>query len=451
MPLKTDPARSLKAAGPTIPATSAPAALARATLAVAAMGLAATGLAGCSWLPHFHHASAEPPVVQAAATRAADTVESSEPQTVTSNLPDQPDQPAATTVQAPSQPTVVMPDAGAAIAASAPKSYVVKKGDTLWGLANLFLKDPWLWPEIWYVNPEVKNPHRIYPGDTLRLALAGDGKQQLQLDHTGTPGSAVEVGTPSGPVTVLHPLLRDGPPSTPIEVLPRSAIASFLSRPSVLSVEQVKGAPYVLSLRDDHIIAGAGQDVYLNKLPAGLGARYDILHIGQALSAKGVGKVGYLAQYAGTVEVTREGDPARGKLTETAREVLKGDVLIPSSGNDTPEVVPHVPSHAVDGRILAVVNGVLLAGQYQVIAISGGTVEGIEPGHVLRVDEAAKEVRDRCATIEGSGTCLRFRDTRLPIESAGTILVFRSFEHMSYALISSEDVPLHVGDHVVRP
>jgi len=199
------------------------------------------------------------------------------------------------------------------------------------------------------------------------------------------------------------------------------------------------------------MVAGAGQDVYISKLAAGLGARYDVLHIGQALKAKGVGKVGYLAQYAGTVEVTREGETARGKLTETAREVLKGDVLIPSAGNETPDVVPHLPNHAVDGRVLAVVNGVLLAGQYQVIAISGGTVEGIEPGHVLRIDEDARKVRDRCATIEGNGTCVRFRDVSLPIESAGTILVFRSFEHMSYALISSEDVPLHVGDHVVRP
>jgi LysM repeat protein len=439
MPLKTDPARGLLVAGPPAP------------LALATVALAAVALGGCSWLPHFNHATAEPPVVQAAAPRPADSVDSGEPQTVTSNLPELPEQPGAVAAQAPLAPTVVLQDAGAAIAASAPKSYVVKKGDTLWGLANLYLKDPWLWPEIWYVNPEVKNPHRIYPGDTLRLALASDGKQQLQLDHTGTPGAAVEVGTPSGPVTVLHPLLREGAPSTPIEVLPRSAIASFLSRPSVLSSEQVKGAPYVLSLRDDHIVAGAGQDVYLSKLAAGLGARFDVLHVGQALKVKGVGKVGYLAQYAGTVEVTREGETARGKLTATEREVLKGDVLIPASGNETPEVVPHVPDHVVDGRVLAVVNGVLLAGQYQVIAISGGTVEGIEPGHVLRVDEAAKSVNDRCATIEGNGTCVHFRDASLPIESAGTILVFRSFEHMSYALISSEDVPLHVGDHVVRP
>ena len=438
MPLNTDPARGHQAAGPTVPA-------------LVSLALASLAMGGCSWLPHFHHASAAPPVVQGAAPRAGEAADAGEPQTVTSNLPDLPDEPQPTAAQAPAEPTVVMADAGAAIAASAPKSYVVKKGDTLWGLANLFLKDPWLWPEIWYVNPEVKNPHRIYPGDTLRLALASDGKQQLQVDHTGTPGAAVEVGTPSGPVTVLHPLLRDGPASTPIEVLPRAAIASFLSRPSVLSSDQVRSAPYVLALRDNHIVAGANNDVYLGKLAAGVGARYDVLHVGQALKARGVGNVGYMAQYAGTVEVTREGDPARGKLTETAREVLKGDVLIPSAGNETPEVVPHVPNHAVDGRILAVVNGVLLAGQYQVVAISGGSVEGIEPGHVLRVDESPKSVHDRCATIEGSGTCTRFRDAALPIESAGTLLVFRSFEHMSYALIANEDMPLHVGDHLVRP
>ena len=103
---------------------------------------------------------------------------------------------------------------------SAPKSYVVQRGDTLWGLANKFLKDPWLWPEIWYVNPEVSNPHRIYPGDTLRLAMGKDGKEQVQLVH----------GT--GSATKLEPLLRTTELEAPIANIPYSTIAAFLSRPA---------------------------------------------------------------------------------------------------------------------------------------------------------------------------------------------------------------------------
>jgi hypothetical protein len=150
-------------------------------------------------------------------------------------------------------------------------------------------------------------------------------------------------------------------------------------------------------------------------------------------------------------EVKTAGDPARLLLTESEREVLTGDVLIPEADNVVADIHPHRPRIAIDSRILAVVNGVLLAGQWQVVAISGGTGEGVEPGHVLKVLEAPKSVRDRCARIQGNGTCLQWGETRLPQESAGTLLVFRSYEHMSYALVASETVPLHNGDHVATP
>jgi hypothetical protein len=113
--------------------------------------------------------------------------------------------------------------------------------------------------------------------------------------------------------------------------------------------------------------------------------------------------------------------------------------------------LPHSPAARVNGRILAVVNGVLLAGQFQVVAIDRGTGDGIEPGHVLRVNDSAQTVRDRCARITGNGTCTHFFDTTLPVEGVGTLLVFRVFEHVGYALVASESVPLSIGDHVVNP
>jgi LysM repeat protein len=389
-------------------------------------------LSGCSLFGH--HQSAEPAAPLTAPPSAAETAAPAEPQTVTSNLPD---------VSAEPETTTVIPDVSQSLSATAPKSYVVQRGDTLWGLAHMFLKDPWLWPEIWYLNPEVANPHRIYPGDTLRLAQGANGAN-------GAPQLVVTHG--AGSATRLEPLLRSTELEAPIASIPYSAIAAFLSRPGVITKEQVKAAPYVLSLRDKHLIAGAGNDIYVNRLRAAEGERFSVMHVGERLKdPDGGGTLGYLANYAGAALVTLAGDPARARINESAREILAGDVLVPETGGSVADIVPHTPSAAVHGRILAVINGVLLAGQYEVVAINRGSMNGVEPGHVLRVNEAAKSERDRCARIDGEPTCMHFGSVKLPAESAGTLLVFRVYEHVSFALVAAETMPLAVGDRVVNP
>jgi LysM repeat protein len=417
-------------------------------MAAGLTSLLALALGGCSLVHHWsgHEESAGPAAPMTTQPEgAAQVTASAEAQTVTSNLPDL--EPEAASAAPAAETTTVMPDATAALSPTAPKSYVVQKGDTLWHLAGMFLKDPWLWPEIWYVNPEVSNPHRIYPGDTLRLARGS----------AGGPGGAsqavaIQLVRGSGRGTRLQPLLRSTELEAPIANIPYAAIAAFLSRPGVITKSQAEAAPYVLALRDRHMIAGAGNEVYVKRLKASEGERYSVLHVGEKLKdPDGHGSLGYLANYAGAAQVLRAGDPARVQITESAREVLAGDVLVPESAGTVGDFLPHSPAAKVHGRILAVVNGVLLAGQFQVVAINRGSRDGIEPGHVLRVNDAAQTVRDRCARITGNGTCTHFFDTRLPVEAVGTLLVFRVFEHVSYALVASETVPLGVGDHVVNP
>jgi hypothetical protein len=415
---------------------------------LAAAALLATS--GCTFFRLRPSHEAPPAARSAAPAPVLATAAAAPAQTVTDNLPDVGEAETTTTAAPARSTTVVIADTAGVVAAGAPKSHVVQRGDTLWGLAGMFLKDPWAWPEIWYMNPEVSNPHRIYPGDTLRLALGRDGKEQLQLTH-GAGGEMAAPVAVGGPVTRLNPLLRSQDLDGPIDTIPYGELAAFLSRPSLMSASDVKAAPYVLALRDNHLIAGAGTDIYVRKLTGAVGARYNVMHLAQPLKVAGHGTVGYLAQFSGVAEVSKAGDPARALLTESARETLSGDVLIPEASNLVTDIRPHRPTAKVDSRILAVVNGVLLAGQFQVVAISGGSGEGVEAGHVLKVLEATRGVTDRCARIEGTGTCRGFRDTMLPQETAGTLLVFRSFEHMSYALIANESVPLHIGDHAVAP
>jgi LysM domain len=387
-------------------------------------------LGGCSI---FHHgpaqtAAAPPPV----ASPQTETTVVPEQQTVTDGLSDTDETTGTTTV---------MRDAGPALRAGAPKDYVVKRGDTLWGIATMFLKDPWLWPEIWYVNPDIHNPHRIYPGDTVHLALGGDGRTSLEVVRGSTLGG-----------TRLEPLLRSNPLEGPIATIPYSLISAFLSRPGVMSSDEVKAAPYVVALRDDHQVAGAGHDLYVKKVSGETGTRYSVMHIDEPLKdPQSHRHLGYVAIYTGTAQVTRTGTIARATLLDSARETLEGDVLIAESSNSTADFLPHQPTQPVDGRIIAVVDNVLLAGQYEIVALNRGSQDGMDRGTVLTVDEGQKVSSDHCAAIDGSSTCFFGHSTQLPVESEGTLLIFKTYERMSYALILNETRPIHTLDHVRNP
>jgi hypothetical protein len=329
---------------------------------------------------------------------------------------------------------MVMADAGPALKAGAPKDYIVRRGDTLWGIANMFLKDPWLWPEIWYVNPKIENPHRIYPGDTVHLALSSDGRTSLQVLRTA--GNL--------PYGKLEPLLRSQPLDSAIPTIPFAAIAAFLERPGVLSRDEIRRAPYIVALRGEHDVAGAGDELYVKKLDAqAVGTRYSVMHIDEELKdPEGHRKLGYLAIYTGTAQLLRPGQIAKASLTDSHRETLQGDVLVSEDNISTSDFKPHAPSRPVHGRIVAVVAGADVAGQYDVVALNRGSDDGLERGNVLTADETQAQSDDQCAHIHDFSTCLRHPSTPLPTERAGTLLVFKTYQQMSYALVLHDTVPI---------
>jgi LysM domain-containing protein len=389
-------------------------------------------LGGCAI---WHHGSETAPAEAAPAPVAASGEAASEPQTVTEALGDV----GADT----DMTTTVMPDAGPALKPSAPKDYVVRRGDTLWGIANMFLRDPWLWPEIWYVNPGIQNPHRIYPGDTVHLALASDGRTSLQVVRgSGLSGSRLE------------PMLRSSPLESAIPTIPYAVIAAFLERPGVLSRDEVKSAPYILALRGEHDIAGTGDDVYVKKLDSQsiAGARYSVMHVDEPLNDPDGGrKLGYLAIYTGTAQLTRPGPIAKATMTDAQRETLQGDVLISEDAVVTSDFKPHPPAKPVSGEIIAVVAGDESAGQYDVVALNRGSSDGLERGNVLTAEEVTVVSDDQCARIQDRSTCLFHPNRTLPTEASGTLLVFKTYEQMSYALILVDTVPIHTYEHVRNP
>src|ERR1700733_1381464 len=321
---------------------------------------------------------------------------------------------------------------------TAPKSYTVKRGDTLWGISSMFLRDPWLWPEIWYVNPRIENPHLIYPGDVLALAYGADGRPQVQLV--------------SGGPARLDPRLRSSPLDGAIPTIPYSAIAAFLSRPAVLSLEQVRHSPHVLTFREEHQAGGTGHEFYVTDLNAAPNARFTVMHVGEPVLDPDNGHMmGYQGIYTATAVITRPGNPAKGLLTDSARETLRGDLVL-AAANDTPATLTlRAPRTEVHGRIMSVIEGVQLIGQYDVVLINRGTADGIGAGDVLAIDRLGEEARD-VGTGEDAAYGFGVGKTiRLPNERAGTLLVFKCFDHMSYGLVVAESTFVRVADVVRNP
>ncbi len=341
-----------------------------------------------------------------------------------------------------------------------PERYVVKKGDTLWDIAGMFLNKPWLWPEIWQANPQIRNPHLIYPGDELNLVYV-DGKPYLTVNK--------------GPLK-LSPHVRSEPVELAIPTIPIDHIAPFLSRPYVMEKKQLQLLPYVVAFADEHIAAGAGQRLYVRKTEDTEHEQFDIVRPGKVyLDADTGEELGYEALYAGSGKLLRTGDPATLAVYRTRREILEGDRLLPfQKRHAATDFHPKAPATEVNGSIIDVMDRVMEIGQYDVVVIDRGIADGITPGTVLQVNNLGETVPDRTArrqrnlipdvaeyTVDddlvheveqvGWQRPSLWEKVKLPDEEAGLVMVFRSFDRISFGLVMYARRAMHVGDRVVNP
>lgn len=394
-------------------------------------------MAGCSSLHGSRRPAAAGPAEAASAAAQVPAAEGTQTATQAAVAA------ADTQPQAQAQPTEAPQ-----VRRSAPMTYTVKRGDTLWGIASMYLRNPWDWPEVWYNNPSIRNPHLIYPGDKLALAYGSDGRPQVRL---------VEAST-----LRLEPRLRSTPITAAIPTIPYSAIAAFLARPTVLTADQVHEAPYVLAFRGRQVIAGAGQIAYIRGLGPDPHARYSIVHVSRRVRDPQTGRVlGYLALYTATALVTQPTThPVRVALIDTARETLRGDKLVASDVQAPLNLEPSAPATQVRGQIAWIVGdtGVGdLAGQYDVVMLNRGSNAGLQPGNVLEVDHAGPVVHDTFGSHGGffralgaMGKSLSPR-VKLPNERAGTLLVFKTYPKLSFALVVGASNPITIGDVVRNP
>ena len=348
--------------------------------------------------------------------------------------------------------------------ADAPERYTVERGDTLWGIAGRYLDRPWSWPQLWNMNrAQVRNPHRIYPGDVLVLDRA-----------TGR----IRVESAS-----LSPRVRTEDLADAVPTIPPSVIEPFISRPMVISENELDGAPKIMATEESRVVVGAGNIAYVRGLTKDKGESWHIYRRGDKLIDPDSGTLlGYLGLYLGEARVREYGEISRIEIVKSTQEIYTGDSLVAVT-QEAPvfAYVPRAPAGKVTGRVMSLNNNLYETGRYAVVSLSKGAKDGLEAGHVLALYRSPTTSRYSLRTSSMLGRTgptgndgrrpyyeeqLNVRNSpvfsvqkpindtdlaKLPDERYGLVMVFRTFERASFGLVMQSRLPVAVDDVVTTP
>lgn len=328
------------------------------------------------------------------------------------------------------------------IKADAPNRYIVKKGDTLWDISGRYLDSPWRWKEIWATNKQIKNPNLIYPNDVLILCVI-QGKTLIGVD-TGEGCAGIEKQL-TGNMVVSTVTVTSTANSIP--PIPWSAIQHWIDRTIIVNPLDFNTTPYILASKNRNLITASGDKVYAKGVPLIVGQRYGIYREGEKYVEPKTQKIiglevtqvatGLVTDVAGNGITSLELTDSYGK------EVREGDRVFVELDNSIPPVFYPAPATTTrGGMIVRVLDSISSAARGSVVAVNLGRVHGAKPGDVLTVYQKGPLVRD---TLDNDNP------VRLPSEPSGMVMIFNTFDNISYAYVVSSELPLNVGDQLLPP
>lgn len=351
--------------------------------------------------------------------------------------------------------------AGAAVAADdvvvnprAPERYTVQKGDTLWGIAGKFLKDPWRWPDIWRLNrDQIRNPHWIYPGDVV------------VLDRTGGPGGGPE-GVPR--LTIERPMVRLSPgvrvsplASEAIPSIPSGDIEPYLTEPLITGPEGLANAAEIIAGKDKRVVRGQNDVVYVTGIDPGRGELWFIYRPGRTLASPQTGEVlGYEQRFLGTARIERFAEVSTARIAGAREEIQVGDRLVPAPREQILNYVPHPPQRSVSGQIIAAGPNSSEIGRGWVVTLDKGAHDGLDVGSVLAIYRVVAPIADPRPSKEPDRIVQLMEVTKfvqpdrfvqVPDERTGLVFVFRVFDRVAYGLVLNTTDPVDIGDWVRQP
>lgn len=312
------------------------------------------------------------------------------------------------------------------LADNAPDRHIVVRGDTLWGISGKFLKEPYRWPELWRMNKEqVKNPHRIYPGQVLVLDRSGTDPQ-LRLE-----------------TVKVEPKIHSEQLSQAIPSIPQNVIEPFLSKPQVLEEDGLNNAPKIVATQEDRVYIGPGGRAYVSGLKGNAPLWQVFRPTKPVIDPETREAIGHEAVYLGTAKLVAEGEPATLDIATAIQEIGVNDRLIAATRADIIHYTPRAPSKQIQGQVAAIYGGVKETGRHSIVTLNRGARDGVEAGHVLAIYRNGGERLYR----DGNETS----NIKLPPERYGLVFVFRVFDRISYALVMDITRPVVVTDIVRTP
>ncbi len=333
----------------------------------------------------------------------------------------------------------------------APKSYLVQKGDTLWDISGVFLKQPWLWPKLWRLNPEINNPHLIYPGDELHLFFDDNGLPMLvkgKLELKWSPK--------------IRQQLKD---QHPVSTLPLHVIAPFIRYDQVKTAQELDLLPYIIGNDEGYKSSLDGFKVYVNS-DLEVGQSYGIYHKGSAIIDPETTEIlSYNVKLVGTGKAIQRGDmnqkqPSTLYFESAIRELHSGAYVVPvNKEQQYPSVFTMRAGNTAKGLIISAVTNLREFAKYDVVMINQGNEQNVQAGDVLTVSRqspAVVETNDGPQKVSDSSRWHRMlssntSDYDMPTETIGQVMIFRVYDKVSMALILSAKKPLRVLDGVTAP
>lgn len=313
-----------------------------------------------------------------------------------------------------------------------PERHVVVKGDTLWDISAKFLKNPWQWPQLWQLNhTHIKDPHWIYPGDVIVLDTSS-GQPVLRL---------VREAVTLAPGVIASPLTANSIPA-----IQPNIINPFLTRPMLINADELKSAPRIVGAQEEREILSPGTHIYVQGLPAGNRQQWAIYREGEAVRDPEKGDIlGIEAHYLGEAVLLRNGAPATLNITYAKEEIAVKDKLVAVQDSFNQSYLPHAPTQKVQGQIASISAGIHETGAGRVVILNRGEADGLEAGHVLSV------LRQGSTTNDPESTSKKTVSLTLPDEPVGLVMVFKTFQRLSYALVMQASQPIRAEDLVKTP